>query len=80
MSLFKIIQAMGIFAFIIGGVSLGPKAVHPAWAYVAIFVIIYAGLMGPKLIKAQEHADAQALLFGYFVGLPLIAARWLLTH
>ena len=75
-----ILHTIGTLFFIFGGVSLGPKAVHPAFAYVAIFVIIYAGLMGPKLIKAQEHADAQALLFGYFVGLPLIAARWLLTH
>ena len=70
-----ILHTIGTLFFIFGGVSLGPKAVHPAFAYVAIFVIIYAGLMGPKLIKAQEHADAQALLFGYFVGLPLIAAR-----
>ena len=76
----NIVHGICTFIFIIGGVSLGLKAVHPTWAYVAIFVIIYAGLMGPKLIKAQEHADAQALLFGYFVGLPLIAARWLLTH
>ena len=75
-----ILHTIGTLFFIFGGVSLGPKAVHPAFAYVAIFVIIYAGLIGPKLIKAQEHADAQALLFGYFVGLPLIAARWLLTH
>ena len=76
----NILHTMCTLIFIFGGMSLGPKAVNPAWAYVAIFVIIYAGLMGPKLIKAQEHADAQALLFGYFVGLPLIAARWLLTH
>ena len=75
-----ILHTMCTLIFIFGGMSLGPKVVNPAWAYVAIFVIIYAGLMGPKLIKAQEHADAQALLFGYFVGLPLIAARWLLTH
>ena len=76
----NILHTIGTLFFIFGGVSLGPKAVHPAFAYVAIFVIIYAGLMGPKLIKAQEHADAQALLCGYFVGLPLIAARWMLTH
>lgn len=80
MSLFKIIQAMGIFAFIIGGVSLGPKAVHPAWAYVAIYVILYAGFMAPRIIKDTGESLSRAILLAYFVGLPLMAAQWLLTH
>ena len=76
----KFLQGVMMFIFIIGGVSLGPKAVNPAWAYVAIFVIIYAGLMGPKHVMAQENAATKALLLGYFVGLPILAAQWLLTH
>ena len=66
--------------FIFGGMSLGPKAVNPVWAYVAIFVIIYAGLMGPKLVMQQENAATKAFMLGYFVGLPILAAQWLLTH
>lgn len=76
----NILHTIGTLFFIFGGVSLGSKAVHPAFAYVAIYVILYAGLMGPKLIKAQENADAQAVVFAWFVGLPITAAQWLLTH
>lgn len=76
----NILHTIGTLFFIFGGVSLGSKAVHPAFAYVAIYVILYAGLMGPKLIKAQENADAQAVVFAWFVGLPIVAAQWLLTH
>lgn len=76
----NILHTIGTLFFIFGGVSLGSKAVHPAFAYVAIYVILYAGFMGPKLIKAQENADAQAVVFAWFVGLPIVAAQWLLTH
>ena len=76
----NILHTMCTLIFIFGGMSLGPKAVNPAWAYVAIFVIIYAGLMGPKHVMAQENAATKAFLFGYFVGLPILAAQWLLTH
>lgn len=76
----NILHTIGTLFFIFGGVSLGSKAVHPAFAYVAIYVILYAGFMGPKLIKAQENADAQAVVFAWFVGLPITAAQWLLTH
>ena len=76
----NIVHGICTFIFIIGGVSLGLKAVHPAWAYVAIFVIIYAGLMGPKLVMQQENAATKAFMLGYFVGLPILAAQWLLTH
>lgn len=76
----NILHTIGTLFFIFGGISLGLKAVHPAFAYVAIYVILYAGFMGPKLIKAQEHADTQAVVFAWFVGLPIMAAQWLLTH
>lgn len=76
----NILHTIGTLFFIFGGISLGLKAVHPAFAYVAIYVILYAGFMGPKLIKAQEHADTQAVVFAWFVGLPIVAAQWLLTH
>ena len=78
--IYKIIEAIAIFAFIIGGVSLGPKAVHPAWAYVAIYVILYAGFMSPKVLRDTEGSLSRAVLLAYFIGLPLVAAQWLLTH
>ena len=78
--IYVMMHAIGIFAFIIGGISLGPKAVHPAWAYVAIYVILYAGFMSPKVLRDTEGSLSRAVLLAYFIGLPLVAAQWLLTH
>ena len=78
--IYVMMHAIGIFAFIIGGISLGPKAVHPAWAYVAIYVILYAGFMSPKVLRDTEGSLSRAVLLAYFIVLPLIAAQWLLTH
>lgn len=78
--IYVMMHAIGIFAFIIGGISLGPKAVHPAWAYVAIYVILYAGFMSPKVLRDTEGSLSRVVLLAYFIGLPLVAAQWLLTH
>ena len=78
--IYVMMHAIGIFAFIIGGISLGPKAVHPAWAYVAIYVILYAGFMSPKVLRDIEGSLSRAVLLAYFIVLPLVAAQWLLTH
>lgn len=77
----NILHTIGTLFFIFGGVSLGPKAVHPAFAYVAIYVILYAGFMGPReMLSNQDNTAGQAVVFAWFVGLPIMAAQWLLTH
>lgn len=78
--MFPLIKLIAVFVFIMGGVSLGPNATHPAWAFMAIYVIYFSAFLGPRIVANEKNTATAALLLGWLVGLPLMAAQWLLTH